>query len=54
MHTAEIGFTDTFWFFMKNEIDEMLSMYGLIDESSILPMLNDFKDEEEVRELVRL
>jgi len=25
-------------------------MYGLSDESSILPMLDNFKDEEEVRE----
>jgi hypothetical protein len=35
---------------MKNKIDEMLSMYGLTDESSILPLLDDFMDEEEVRE----
>lgn len=31
---------------MKNNIDEMLSRYGLSKESSILPMLDDFNDEE--------
>ncbi|WP_144008859.1 hypothetical protein [Pedobacter africanus] len=31
---------------MKNKIDEMLSVYGLRDENSILPMLDDFSEEE--------
>jgi hypothetical protein len=31
-------------------IDEMLLKYGLTNESSILPMLDDFSDEREVRE----
>lgn len=31
-------------------IDEMLLKYGLTNESSILPMLDDFEDEREVRE----
>jgi len=35
---------------MKNKIDEMLATYGLSEESSILPMLDNFKDEEEIRE----
>ncbi|SMD11734.1 hypothetical protein SAMN04488101_11474 [Pedobacter nyackensis] len=35
---------------MKNKIDEMLSTYGLSEESSILPMLDNFLDEEEIRE----
>ena len=35
---------------MKNMIDEMLLKYGLTKEASILPMLDDFGDEGEVRE----
>lgn len=35
---------------MANRIDEMLSSYGLTQEGSILPLLNDFRDEEEIRE----
>lgn len=35
---------------MKNEIENMLSDYGLLGEKSILPMLSDFRDELEVRE----
>ena len=34
---------------MTNEIDEMLSAYGLSKKDSILPLLDDFSDEEEVR-----
>lgn len=34
---------------MKNKIDEMLSTYGLTEENSILPMLDEFKNEEEIR-----
>ena len=34
---------------MKNEIDEMLSLYGLDEESSILQMLDNFEDEQEIR-----
>jgi hypothetical protein len=34
---------------MANEIDEMLSKYKLGNETSILPLLDDFK-EEEIRE----
>lgn len=35
---------------MKNKIDEMLSTYGLNVESSILPLLGDIMDENEIRE----
>lgn len=35
---------------MANKIDEMLSQYKLDKEVSILPLLDDFKDEEEIRE----
>ncbi len=35
---------------MKNKIDEMRSAYGLSEEGNIFPLLDDFKDEEEVRE----
>lgn len=38
---------------MTNRIDEMLTKYKLSRESSILPMLVDFKDEEEIREYCR-
>ncbi len=31
---------------MKSKIDEMLSTYGLTGENSILPMLDEFKEEE--------
>lgn len=34
---------------MKSKIDEMLLTYGLSEECSILPMLEDFEDEEEIR-----
>lgn len=34
---------------MINEINEMLSTYGLLGEDSILAMLDDFEDEEEIR-----
>jgi len=34
---------------MINKIDEMLTEYDLTNEGSILPMLDDF-DEEEIRE----
>lgn len=35
---------------MKNMKDKMLSMYGLTDEDRILTMLDDFRDEDEIRE----
>jgi hypothetical protein len=35
---------------MANEIDEMLSKYKLSKEKSIVPLLDDFKDEDEIRE----
>lgn len=31
---------------MKSKIEEMLSTYGLSEECSILPLLNNFSDEE--------
>jgi hypothetical protein len=38
---------------MTNRIDEMLTKYKLSRENSILPMLVEFKDEEEIREYCR-
>ncbi|MGE8428715.1 MAG: hypothetical protein ACN6O7_12590 [Sphingobacterium sp.] len=35
---------------MKNGKDEMLSMYGLTDGDSILTLLNDLGDEDEIKE----
>ena len=34
---------------MENRIDEMLSEYNLNKENSILPLLDDLRDEDEVR-----
>jgi len=34
---------------MKSKINEMLLTYGLSEECSILPMLDSFNDEEEIR-----
>ncbi|WP_336837971.1 hypothetical protein [Sphingobacterium siyangense] len=33
-----------------NEIDEMLSLYGLSEKRSILRLLDDFQDEAEIKE----
>ena len=35
---------------MTNKIDEMLTMFGLNESDSIIPMLDTFRDEEEIRE----
>ncbi len=35
---------------MKDIKDEMLSTFGLSNENSLLDILDDFKDEEEIRE----
>jgi hypothetical protein len=35
---------------MKNKIEEMRSAYGLSEEGSLLTILDDFKDENEIRE----
>ncbi|MCD0472295.1 hypothetical protein [Flavobacterium sp. JAS] len=35
---------------MKNEIENMLTDYGLLGEKSILPMLSDFQEEQEIRD----
>lgn len=35
---------------MENRIDEMLTKYNLSNENSILSILDDFRDEDEVRE----
>lgn len=35
---------------MKNEIENMLTDYGLLGENSIFSILSDFRDEQEIRE----
>lgn len=35
---------------MRNRLEEMRSAYGLSEEGSILTLLDDFKDEDEIRE----
>lgn len=37
---------------MENRFEEMLSEYNLNKENSILPLLDDFRDEDEVRAIV--